>query len=905
MEAYNNSYHTICKLHILHELEESLKLLELKDMVTKREYLNEFQWNKRSALMSDSAYFRTLTFATRKSILGIADLDSEIGQICLHHSQLLRQQGHLDAALFALKQSWGLKIDPDVLLLEECKIMKDQGFTQKALTILEPVEIDVGLLNLKLENFNSGEEISDQNRKMIAQRIHLATKLMIESQQCQGSTVVERFRTTVALDPSWLEAYFDFGKYYEYLYNDSLVRDHDGKYTVVGSDKLKPSNSSVRFFQKAIEKYGLCLESGNLRLAIQVLPRFLTLWLSFSSFTDISQLLLSSSILPKKTGNSARKISCDNENKSEVDILLEAQSESNKFIAQLVQKIAPSIWFHGLQQITSRVLHFNKKTVEVLEQMLLKILTAFPKQTIWNIAHLMYSTNIERRTIAKKMLKESYKQLSHSHRQNDAQMLIDSQKLFQNLINLASFQTKDKQIKWNMDQKVTLSNFIVPCESTLLNPDSAEVRRWTNTIAGSITFSYISSFYEQVEVASSKAKPKTFTFETTCGKQAKFLCKQEKDGDLRKDSHMMEINNVINRLFGSNAHSRKRRLRLRTYAVVCLNEECGILEWVVNTECLRQIISQAHAYLAKSQSYPHVTYKEVYHQYVENQNKFDDDLNGLVTAYKSLIFDQHKYLPCLFKWFLEKFPDPSIWMESKNVFIRSIAVWSGVGHMIGLGDRHTENILIDVTNGECVHVDFDCLFDKGLTLLKPEIIPFRLTSNMIDGMGILGIEGTFRIALEATLQVLRENKEVLLSILEPFLSDPTVAWGRRGRAQKSAQIDVASVSKSSHVHDTENKEARDMLHKISARLIGIYNVMHPHREKLLNGAVQKGDLPPSRGIGPSRDELLPLSVAGQVQRLIDEATAVENLAQLYIGKILFVFIFLNCFHVLIGWQPWL
>jgi hypothetical protein len=31
-----------------------------------------------------------------------------------------------------------------------------------------------------------------------------------------------------------------------------------------------------------------------------------------------------------------------------------------------------------------------------------------------------------------------------------------------------------------------------------------------------------------------------------------------------------------------------------------------------------------------------------------------------------------------------------------------------------------------------VHVDFDCLFDKGLTLLRPEIVPFRLTPNMVS-----------------------------------------------------------------------------------------------------------------------------------------------------------------------------
>lgn len=43
---------------------------------------------------------------------------------------------------------------------------------------------------------------------------------------------------------------------------------------------------------------------------------------------------------------------------------------------------------------------------------------------------------------------------------------------------------------------------------------------------------------------------------------------------------------------------------------------------------------------------------------------------------------------------------------------RSAGVWSSVGHVVGLGDRHGENLLIHTESGECVHVDFDCLFDK-------------------------------------------------------------------------------------------------------------------------------------------------------------------------------------------------
>jgi serine/threonine-protein kinase ATR len=113
-----------------------------------------------------------------------------------------------------------------------------------------------------------------------------------------------------------------------------------------------------------------------------------------------------------------------------------------------------------------------------------------------------------------------------------------------------------------------------------------------------------------------------------------------------------------------------------------------------------------------------------------------------------------------------------------------------VGHVVGLGDRHTENILLDLTNGECVHVDFDCLFDKGLTLSRPEIVPFRLTPNFVDAMGLAGVEGTFRRTMEVTMKLMRDNKDTLLSILEPFLRDPTVVWSRSGRAQRGIYLSI-------------------------------------------------------------------------------------------------------------------
>ena len=82
-----------------------------------------------------------------------------------------------------------------------------------------------------------------------------------------------------------------------------------------------------------------------------------------------------------------------------------------------------------------------------------------------------------------------------------------------------------------------------------------------------------------------------------------------------------------------------------------------------------------------------------------------------------------------------------------------------------------------------------------------------------------------------------------------------------------------------------------MLHKIEQRLSGVYNIVHPHREKFIRAAIKRDEPPPSRGIGVAKSDMLVLSVSGQVQRLIDEATAPENLVQMYIGKNIYIYIY--------------
>lgn len=75
------------------------------------------------------------------------------------------------------------------------------------------------------------------------------------------------------------------------------------------------------------------------------------------------------------------------------------------------------------------------------------------------------------------------------------------------------------------------------------------------------------------------------------------------------------------------------------------------------------------------------------------------------------------------------------------------------------------------TNVRCLSKTNGCcaFFFQGLTLARPEIVPFRLTPSMVDGMGLCGFEGVYRRVMETCMSVLRTNRETLLSVLEPFL----------------------------------------------------------------------------------------------------------------------------------------
>jgi len=79
------------------------------------------------------------------------------------------------------------------------------------------------------------------------------------------------------------------------------------------------------------------------------------------------------------------------------------------------------------------------------------------------------------------------------------------------------------------------------------------------------------------------------------------------------------------------------------------------------------------------------------------------------------------------------------WYKAVQTYTRDTAMGCAIGHTLELADRHLDNILINLREGNLVHVDFSILFGKGACLRVPECVPFRLTQNIVEALQYPGV----------------------------------------------------------------------------------------------------------------------------------------------------------------------
>lgn len=144
-----------------------------------------------------------------------------------------------------------------------------------------------------------------------------------------------------------------------------------------------------------------------------------------------------------------------------------------------------------------------------------------------------------------------------------------------------------------------------------------------------------------------------------------------------------------------------------------------------------------------------------------------------------------------------------------------------------------------------------------------EKVPFRLTQNIVDGLGITGVEGMYRRSCEITLRILRENRNSLMSVLESFVHDPLLDLqlskpGSHRKAVGSAKGE-SKENRAKREEEARKTEARGALSVIQHKLKGTQ----------------------STALGNPSDTITSLEMT--VENLIKEATDPKHLGAHYVG----------------------
>ncbi|XP_066595255.1 serine/threonine-protein kinase SMG1 isoform X2 [Prorops nasuta] len=294
----------------------------------------------------------------------------------------------------------------------------------------------------------------------------------------------------------------------------------------------------------------------------------------------------------------------------------------------------------------------------------------------------------------------------------------------------------------------------------------------------------IRSVDNNVQILPTKTKPKKLMFHGSDGHVYTYLFKGLED--LHLDERIMQFLSICNTMMSKDSDT-KKVYRARHYSVIPLGPRSGLIQWVDGVTPLfvlykRWQIREATVGIKVG----NVTTKRP-------SELFYDKLTPLLKEQGISLESRKEWPLSILKQVLSELMSETpndllgkeIWCNSTNVgswwqatknYSYSVAVMSIIGYIIGLGDRHLDNVLVDLNTGEVVHIDYNVCFEKGKTLRVPEKVPFRLTQNIKTALGVTGIEGIFRLACEHTLRVMRRGRETLLTLLEAFVYDPLVDW---------------------------------------------------------------------------------------------------------------------------------
>lgn len=258
----------------------------------------------------------------------------------------------------------------------------------------------------------------------------------------------------------------------------------------------------------------------------------------------------------------------------------------------------------------------------------------------------------------------------------------------------------------------------------------------------------------------SKRRPRKMTIIGSDGDQYDFVLKANED--TRLDERIMVLFGFVSTFI---------KVRITTYKVIPLGTDVGLLGYVRNSTTLSDLVSQHRRLHGR----PLDSEIREFNKVIAEEESSSISAEGFARVLAVGKGDD------LRKVLLRISVDSNDWFTKRVRYTETLAVTSMIGYIVGIGDRHLRNVMMDI-DAKIVHIDFGDCFDIALRReLFPEHVPFRLTRLLVKALEVVGPRGSFASVGSSVIGMMRRNKESILNLLEVFVQDPLDDVGQTGR----------------------------------------------------------------------------------------------------------------------------
>ncbi|KAJ2900669.1 hypothetical protein IWW38_000342 [Coemansia aciculifera] len=244
---------------------------------------------------------------------------------------------------------------------------------------------------------------------------------------------------------------------------------------------------------------------------------------------------------------------------------------------------------------------------------------------------------------------------------------------------------------------------------------------------------YFQGVSDTLRIIKSKTSPKLLSFKLG-SRDGAVAVKQyiiKGNEDMRIDECVMQVFTRLNRVIGADsAAEESSTTRLAVYNVVPIDVNGGLIEVVENAPTLFHLVAQGTGNFGKYGSIASLYMRHAQPALKAAGLPDNEPFSSWPDKVCRCAFDsllQQSPAPILHRHLMRTSQSPSgLHLATKNM-VRSIAMASMAGYVVGLGDRHLGNLLVCAQSGQLVNIDFSLSFDSGSSSIIPEQVPFRLT----------------------------------------------------------------------------------------------------------------------------------------------------------------------------------